>query len=638
MRTTSFDPFDPVLRINPFPHLARLRGEAPVMRSPGGAWIVTRHADVIALLGNPAVDHWPWQPSAGGASRLSRVVGRWLELMSPVNRGRLRTLTASILSPGAIATLLPQLETEAAERVRALRGRRFDVVRQFAEPFTLGAVAAQLGISPLHRPRFAALAAPLRGSLFGLVRGHAADQAVEDLETFLSERLNEKRESPGDDLLTALLAAGADDEELVALALVLLVAGHENTANAIAGAIRLLGLNPEERERLAFDRTLLSSAIEELLRLDSPVQYVAVSLRDDVTIGDTTMQRGDAVLAALASANRDEVVFDECDRLDVGRTPNPHLALGHGPFFCIGAAAARAELRAAIGAVIAHAGPIRIHPATERWRTMPPVLRGLESLDVTFGRHPSRRPARGETATTQELAALRRDGFFTRAEYFRKHELDEIEAIADRAVEYHNGFPPHIADRYKEISRRDGITFVNELGDDSSAAPALLGFVLQPRLAALARSIAGDRAAHHCYQLVYKHPHFTQPFPWHQDHLHTPADHRFYNIWIALSDMTIANGCLWMLPSIGLDRILPYHMTAYGHSCWPLEGDDQGIPIELERGSIVVNTSWTLHKSGGNTTDQCRKAMLVAFIDDRAQAAGAPVRVLPYPSGNGEAA
>ena len=637
MRTTAFDPFDPVLRANPFPHFARLRCEAPVVRTARGPWLVTRHADVIALLGSPAVDHWPWEPAAG-SSRLGRVVSRWLALMSPANRGRLRTLTANVLSPAATSALERQLESDAAERVRALRDRRFDVVRQFAEPFTLGAVAAQLGIPPLRRPRFAALAAPLRGSLFGLVRSERCDRAIDAFEEFLAERLEEKGQQPDDDLLTALLAAGVDDDELVALALVLLVAGHENTSSAIAGAVRLLGLNPEERERLAFDRTLLPSAIEELLRLDSPVQYVAVSLLDDLTIGDTTMRRGDAVLAAIASANRDEIVFDECDRLDVGRTPNPHLALGHGPFYCIGAAAARAELRAAIGAVIAHAGPIRVHPATESWRTVPAVLRGLSSLEVTFGRPTVRRRPRGDEATRQELATLRRDGFFTRREFFKPRELDELEALADRAVEYHNSFPPHITDRYKEISRRDGITFVNELGDDSDVAPSLLAFALQPRLTALARSIAGAHAAHHCYQLVYKHPHFTQPFPWHQDHMHTPADHRFYNIWIALSDMTIANGCLWMLPSIGLDRILPYHVTPHGHSCWPLDEDDQGVPVELQRGSIVVNTSWTLHKSGGNTTDQCRKAMLVAFIDDRAEAEGMPVRVLPYPRTAGETA
>lgn len=202
---------------------------------------------------------------------------------------------------------------------------------------------------------------------------------------------------------------------------------------------------------------------------------------------------------------------------------------------------------------------------------------------------------------------------------------------------YHNSFPPHLADRYKEISRRDGITFVNELGDDSPESASLLRLAMQPRLAAFARSVAGRRAAHHCYQIVYKHPRFDQPFPWHQDHIHTPSSSRFYNVWVALSDMTVANGCLWMMPGVGLEQLLPYHLTPYGHSCWPLDDPEQGVPIEIARGSIVVNSSWTLHKSGGNTTAGWRKAMLVAFVDADATVHGRPVRALRYAEAEADA-
>ena len=238
-------------------------------------------------------------------------------------------------------------------------------------------------------------------------------------------------------------------------------------------------------------------------------------------------------------------------------------------------------------------------------------------------------------ATAAELEMLHRDGFFTRAGFFTADEIDRIEAVTDRAVAYHNEFPPHLGDLYKQISRKDGITFVNEFGDDSEFAAELKRLAMQPRIVDLARSIAGPRAAHHCYQVVYKHPRYLAPFPWHQDHSHTPSDPRFYNVWIAISDMTVANGCLWMMPGRGLDRLLDYVPTEWGHTCWPLEGEDQGVPVELERGSIVVNTSWTLHKSGGNTTDHARKAILAAFLDDRATAHGESIRMTPYPA-NGE--
>jgi ectoine hydroxylase-related dioxygenase (phytanoyl-CoA dioxygenase family) len=233
-------------------------------------------------------------------------------------------------------------------------------------------------------------------------------------------------------------------------------------------------------------------------------------------------------------------------------------------------------------------------------------------------------------ATRQEMERLTRDGFFTRTDFFSSEEIDRIERVCDRAVAYHNSYPPHLQDLYKNISVRDGITFVNEFGDDSEDAPLLKAFALQPRIIDLARSVAGPLAAHHCYQVVYKHPRYEHPFPWHQDISHTPCEPRFYNVWMAISDMTVANGCLWMLPSVGLDRVLDYVETPHGYTCWPLEGGDQGMPIELKRGSIVVNTSWTLHKSGPNTTDGFRKAILVAFVDERATMRGRPVRMTRY--------
>jgi ectoine hydroxylase-related dioxygenase (phytanoyl-CoA dioxygenase family) len=236
------------------------------------------------------------------------------------------------------------------------------------------------------------------------------------------------------------------------------------------------------------------------------------------------------------------------------------------------------------------------------------------------------------SATSQELEALNTRGFFVRESFLDRPKADTLEELCDSAVAYHNGFPAHLRDLYKDISVRNGITFVNEFGDDSDVAGAIKELAMQPRIVELARSIAGPRAAHHCYQVVYKHPHFDRPFPWHQDHSHTPSTPRFYNIWMALSDMTIDNGCLWMMPGVGLDRLLDYEPTPYGYSCWPLTAADQGIPVELTRGSIVVNTSWTLHKSGGNRTEHFRKAMLVAFLDERATARGGPIRMTRYPA------
>jgi phytanoyl-CoA dioxygenase PhyH len=239
------------------------------------------------------------------------------------------------------------------------------------------------------------------------------------------------------------------------------------------------------------------------------------------------------------------------------------------------------------------------------------------------------KPGARDAVTADERERLRRDGFFTRSGHFSSAEVDALEAAADAAVAYHNTFPVHLADIYKEISHKDGITFVNEFGDDSQAAGELRRLALGPRIAAMARSLAGPRAAHHCYQVVYKHPHYERPFPWHQDQIHTPSDRPFFNIWVALSAMTEANGCLRVRPGVGLDEILPYHPTPYGHSCWPL--DDAGQAVEMTRGSILVVTGRTLHMSGPNRTDGLRKAILFVFMEEGAMARREPVRLRPYP-------
>jgi len=235
-------------------------------------------------------------------------------------------------------------------------------------------------------------------------------------------------------------------------------------------------------------------------------------------------------------------------------------------------------------------------------------------------------------ATEAEVKKLKSEGYFVRERFFTGTELDRVEELADRAIAFHNQCLDGEPTTYSSVSVKDGIVFANQLADDSDAGAELLSFALQPRFASFARSVAGPDAAHHCWQIVYKFPHFTSPFPWHQDHTHTPADRPFYNIWIALSDMSAENGCLRVLPGVALDQVLQYHPTPFGMSCWPLDDPNQGIPMEMERGSVFVVTSHTLHMSGGNYTDGYRKALLLVLVDRNAVVHGRPVRSIPYDS------
>ena len=207
-------------------------------------------------------------------------------------------------------------------------------------------------------------------------------------------------------------------------------------------------------------------------------------------------------------------------------------------------------------------------------------------------------------------------------------EVDSLEAACDQVVAWQERNPS----RMPEVNRPGRMTFVNELVAEPHHAEEIRAYGVGPRVARVARTIVGERARHYIWQVVYKHGGYQDPFCWHQDHLHTPTDRRFFNIWVALSDMTVENGCLWVMPDVSLDTLRGYEQTPYGRTCWPLDDPDQGLPMEMQRGDALVVTSYTLHKSTGNSTDQMRKAVLFAFMDADAEVDGKPVPLHEYQS------
>ncbi len=233
-------------------------------------------------------------------------------------------------------------------------------------------------------------------------------------------------------------------------------------------------------------------------------------------------------------------------------------------------------------------------------------------------------------ATYEEIQALRNDGYFIRQRFFSDEEIDDLEEVADAAVAWRNEHFESYQDQFARISTRNSFVFVNELADDSESRGDIQHFCLQPAIRDMARSLAGPDVAHCCYQLVYKFAGHDRPFAWHQDEIQTPADPPFFNIWIALNDMDEANGCLWTIPGLGMDRVLPHVQTAEGLSAWPLDDPNQGIPLRMQRGDICVMGSKSLHKSGANTSDRPRKAMLIIMMDRNAKVHGHPVPTVDY--------
>ncbi|MDX2226082.1 MAG: phytanoyl-CoA dioxygenase family protein [Verrucomicrobiae bacterium] len=213
-------------------------------------------------------------------------------------------------------------------------------------------------------------------------------------------------------------------------------------------------------------------------------------------------------------------------------------------------------------------------------------------------------------ATSVELEQIRREGFFIRRQFFTPDEMAAFVSIADAAVaDYESRLQ---SDGF--ISKKGKISFVNSLDAHVLHHEAIDTFSLQPKVGALARSVAGPRAGLFAWQLVYKYPN-PDVFPWHQDDNYSQTSRGYFSIWAALNRVKIENGCLWVHPGMSLDSLLPVRKGPLGFECWSVNDPNQGQPVELEAGDIVVFTSKLPHKSGVNVSNDVRKGHIIAFAD-----------------------
>jgi cytochrome P450 len=311
--------------------------------------------------------------------------------VDPPDHTRLRSLVQKAFSPRLVEQLRPRVESLAESLLDGLAGReQFDLIREYALPIPTTVIAEILGIPPEERGQFhrwsqAIVAISPSGLGMLLVLPH-----VWKFLRFIRRTIRSKRAVPADDLLSALaqIEEGGDrlsEDELVAMAFLLLVAGHETTVNLVGNGILALLEYPDELERLRSDPSLIKPAVEELLRFASPVETASERFaREDVTVAGVKIPRGAMVFAAIASANRDAGQFRNPDRLLLDREPNRHLSFGLGPHFCLGAPLARMEGQVAINALLRRAKEFRLTlPAKNlSWRRGL-VLRGLKSLPLT---------------------------------------------------------------------------------------------------------------------------------------------------------------------------------------------------------------------------------------------------------------
>jgi cytochrome P450 len=358
---TPFDELDRVLLADPYPIYARLRAEDPIHRTPHGLWVLTRYSDVAAVLRDPRFGREGFERYFGpdgsnadaGGSRQSML------FRDPPHHSRLRAAVSSAFAPHAVEALRSYVQTHADVRLdRVGPLRQMDVVTDLAEPLPWAVMGDLLGIPGAHRPAVAAWSAAVARSLDALpipedrslvVEGQAARRA---LGGYFRERLAARRAEPAEDILSVLIAADQDgllsESELVAMCVLLTVAGTETTVSLIGTTVWALLRYPDQLARVREAPWLLPAVIEEAARWESPIQRTWRIAREDIQLRDHRIPTGALVVALLGAANRDPARFAEPDRFGPGRRPAGHLAFGAGAHTCLGAALARLETEVAV--------------------------------------------------------------------------------------------------------------------------------------------------------------------------------------------------------------------------------------------------------------------------------------------------
>jgi cytochrome P450 len=353
-------------------------------------WLISRYDDVLSIIkdterfSNVYLSKIPWTP------RFMRPFYRQILVLDPPDHTRLRALVGKAFTPRLVEQLRGRIETLCDELLDVMsRKKEVDLVRDYALPIPLTIIADLLSIPKDDRRRFAAwtnrLAASTSGTIADMVL--SLPSAWKFLRYF--RRLTEAhRATESDDLLSALIRAEEsgdklNEEELLGMVILLLVAGYETTVNLIATGTLVLIENPDQRRLLT---THADSAVEELLRYTTPADFASPRVaREDVTLNGARIPRGDIVLLILGSANRDASRFPDPDKLDLMREPNKHLALGMGTHFCVGAPLARMEGEIALTKLFARFPDLRLEIPSRslRWRRGL-AFRGLRRLPVAI--------------------------------------------------------------------------------------------------------------------------------------------------------------------------------------------------------------------------------------------------------------
>jgi cytochrome P450 len=394
---------DPAVLADPHPTLAALRESGPVhrldMRLGLPVWVVTRYADVLAAMSDPRLSNDPRHATGLDEMLRDDFLSRSMIGADPPAHTRLRRLVSKAFTARRVEGLRPRVQ-EITDTLldRITPHGAADLVGEFALPLPVTVIGELLGVPEADRDRFRTWTDEMLDRPFD---GHSdlalVDAARARMHGYLTDLVAAKRTRPADDLITDLIAATdegerLDEQELLAMVFLLLIAGYVTTVSLIGNGTLALLSSPDQLDRLRADPSLVPGAVEELLRFDGPVNpgLTRVAL-EDLEIGGVQIPRGAMVLLAIAAADRDPERFPEPDRLDIGAPDPGHLAFGHGIHYCLGAPLARLEGQVAFTALLARLPDLALAVDEDelRW-TGGGVLRGPRALPVTFTPTPAR--------------------------------------------------------------------------------------------------------------------------------------------------------------------------------------------------------------------------------------------------------
>jgi cytochrome P450 len=378
-------------RDDPYPRYDRLREISPVLRADDGALVVTRHADGAAVTRDARLGHMPAEmlayvglPDWKDHPALHQLFTSLLA-MNPPDHTRLRRLVSSGFTARRVQALQPAVSRMVDELLAGLDGPA-DFVAAFAFPLPVNVIGELLGVPAADRAQFQTLVrdwSQLLDTITPEVIARA-DPAAATMRAYLAELTAERRRSPQDDLISALVAAEEEgdrltEDELLTMAALLFAAGFETTTNLLANGLVALLRNPDQVPAL-FDDPV--TAVEELLRFDSPVQLVARVAWEETTIGGVEISPGDRIVAYLGAGNHDPARFKEPGRLDLSRADNAPLSFGGGIHYCLGAPLARLEAQIAFPALLSRFPGMRLDGSPGRRDSL--TIRGYTSLPVSL--------------------------------------------------------------------------------------------------------------------------------------------------------------------------------------------------------------------------------------------------------------